>query len=118
MEVSAESPPSDHSHHVVLWQLYCGFPTGPVVKPWGETTGRSGSVGNLCPVKAYARGAGFDAHGFSNNIMRTGFCTSAAEHGASVWKMMHVSRHKPVDTLRGYVRRVDLFKEYAGAAFL
>ena len=27
-------------------------------------------------------------------------------------------RHKSLDTLRGYVRRVDLFKEHAGAAFL
>jgi hypothetical protein len=26
--------------------------------------------------------------------------------------------HKSLDTLRGYVRRVDLFKEHAGAAFL
>ena len=32
--------------------------------------------------------------------------------------MMDASRHKSVDTLRGYVRRVDLFKEHAGAAFL
>jgi hypothetical protein len=29
-----------------------------------------------------------------------------------------VSRHKSLDPLRGYVRRVDLFKEHAGAAFL
>jgi hypothetical protein len=32
--------------------------------------------------------------------------------------MMEVSRHRSVDTLRGYVRRADLFKEHAGAAFL
>jgi hypothetical protein len=32
--------------------------------------------------------------------------------------MVNMSRHKPVDTLRGYVRRADLFKEHAGAAFL
>jgi hypothetical protein len=30
-----------------------------------------------------------------------------------VFKMMEVSRHKSVDTLRGYVRRADLFKEHA-----
>jgi hypothetical protein len=42
----------------------------------------------------------------------------AAEAGASVWKLAEVSRHKGLDTLRGYVRRVDLFKEHAGAAFL
>ena len=42
----------------------------------------------------------------------------AAESGASVFKMTEVSRHRSLDTLRGYVRRVDLFKEHAGAAFL
>jgi hypothetical protein len=30
---------------------------------------------------------------------------------------MEVSRHRSVDTLRGYVRRVDLFKEHAGGRF-
>jgi len=34
--------------------------------------------------------------------------------GASVFKMTEVSRHRSLDTLRGYVRRVDLFKEHAG----
>ena len=48
----------------------------------------------------------------------TRFLTSAAESGASIWKLSEVSRHKSLDTLRGYVRRVDLFKEHAGAAFL
>ena len=43
---------------------------------------------------------------------------SAAESGATIWKLSEVSRHKSLDTLRGYVRRVDLFKEHAGAAFL
>jgi hypothetical protein len=32
--------------------------------------------------------------------------------------MMEVSRHRSIDTLRGYVRRVDLFKAHAGSAFL
>jgi hypothetical protein len=31
---------------------------------------------------------------------------------------MEVSRHRSVETLRGYVRRADLFNEHAGAAFL
>jgi hypothetical protein len=38
--------------------------------------------------------------------------------GASVFKMTAVGRHRSLDTLRGYVRRVDLFKEHAGAVFL
>jgi hypothetical protein len=29
--------------------------------------------------------------------------------------MIDVSRHKPVDTLRGYVRDAELFKDLAGA---
>jgi hypothetical protein len=55
---------------------------------------------------------------FSGHSLRAGFLTSAAESGASVFKMMEVSRHKSMDTLRGYVRRADLFREHAGAAFL
>jgi site-specific recombinase XerD len=69
-------------------------------------------------VKHYATCAGLDARTFAGHSLRAGFLTSAAEHGASVFKMMEVSRHRSVDTLRGYVRRVDLFKEHAGAAFL
>jgi hypothetical protein len=47
-----------------------------------------------------------------------GFVTSAAEAGASILKIQEVSRHKSVDVLSGYVRRVDLFKDHAGAGFL
>jgi hypothetical protein len=50
--------------------------------------------------------------------LRAGFVTSAAETGASILKIQEVSRHKSVDVLSGYVRRVDLFKDHAGAAFL
>jgi hypothetical protein len=32
--------------------------------------------------------------------------------------MMEQSRHKSLDTVRGYVRKVDLFREHSGAAFL
>jgi hypothetical protein len=69
-------------------------------------------------LKGYCALAGLDPAEFSGHSLRSGFLTSAAEAGASVFKMVEVSRHKSVDTLRGYVRRVDLFKEHAGAAFL
>ena len=62
--------------------------------------------------------AGFDASTFSGHSLRAGFLTSAAGKGASIFKMMDVSRHKSVDTLRGYVRDADLFKDYAGAGLL
>ena len=69
-------------------------------------------------VKQYAKRAGLDGAAYSGHSLRSGFLTSAAESGASIWKLSEVSRHKSLDTLRSYVRRVDLFKEHAGAAFL
>ena len=45
--------------------------------------------------------------------LRSGFLTSVV--GV---KMVEASRRRSVDVLRGYVLRVDLFKERAGAAFL
>lgn len=52
-------------------------------------------------VKTYARRAGLKAANFSGHSLRSGFLTSAAARGASIFKMMDVSRHKSVDTLRG-----------------
>jgi hypothetical protein len=51
---------------------------------------------------------------FSGHSLRSGFLTSAAGKGATIFKMMDVSRHKSVDTLRGYVRDAELFKDHAG----
>jgi hypothetical protein len=50
--------------------------------------------------------------------LRAGFLTSAAKRGANLLKMMDVSRHRSVDTLRGYVRDAELFKDHAGAGLL
>jgi site-specific recombinase XerD len=69
-------------------------------------------------VKRYARRVGLEAAAFAGHSLRSGFLTSSAESGANIFKMAEVSRHRSLDTLRGYVRRVDLFKEHAGAAFL
>ena len=54
---------------------------------------------------------------FGGHSLRAGFLTSAAENGASMFRMMDVSRHKSVDTVRGYVRRVEEFQDYAGAGY-
>jgi site-specific recombinase XerD len=74
------------------------------------------SVANI--VKVYAERAGFDARTFSGHSLRSGFLTSAAAKGASIFKMMDVSRHKSVETLRGYVRDAEIFKDHAGAGLL
>jgi site-specific recombinase XerD len=69
-------------------------------------------------VKRYAEAAGLNPAEFSRHSLRAGFVTSAAETGASIFKIAEVSRHKSTDVLAAYVRRVDLFKDHAGAAFL
>jgi hypothetical protein len=69
-------------------------------------------------VKACAARLGLNADAFSRRSLRQGFLTSAAARGASLFKMMDVSRHKSVDTLRGYVRDADAFRDHAGAGLL
>lgn len=69
-------------------------------------------------VKHHAERAGLDPAAYAGHSLRAGFLTTGAEAGASVFKLMEVSRHKSVDTLRGYVRRADLFRDQAGASFL
>jgi site-specific recombinase XerD len=69
-------------------------------------------------VKAGARRVGLNPEEFSGHSLRAGFLTSAARRGASIFKMMDVSRHKSVETLRGYVRDAELFRDHAGFGLL
>jgi site-specific recombinase XerD len=69
-------------------------------------------------VKSYAERVGLDPAQFAGHSMRSGFLTSAAKRGASIFKMMDQSRHRSVETLRGYVRDAEIFKEHAGAGLL
>jgi site-specific recombinase XerD len=104
------------------WLEVSGIEAGAIFRPIDKAgTVRASrltcrSVANI--VKAYAERAGFDPAIFSGHSLRAGFLTSAAGKGASIFKMMDVSRHKSVDTLRGYVRDAELFKDHAGAGLL
>jgi site-specific recombinase XerD len=69
-------------------------------------------------VKTYAERVGLDPALLAGHSMRAGFLTSAAKRGASIFKMMDVSRHKSVETLRGYVRDAEIFKDHAGTGLL
>jgi integrase len=62
--------------------------------------------------------AGLDITEFGAHSLRAGFITSAAESGANLFKIMDVSRHKSVETVKGYVRTAELFKDHAGSSFL
>lgn len=69
-------------------------------------------------VKRHAGGAKLDAALFSGHSLRAGFVTSALERGADPFKVMDVTRHKSVNTLRVYDRRAKAFKDHAGKDFL
>jgi integrase len=69
-------------------------------------------------VKAHTERVGLDPRQYSGHSLRSGFLTSAAKRGANLFKMMDVSGHRSVDTLRGYVRDAEIFKDHAGAGLL
>ena len=45
-------------------------------------------------VTRYAQRVGLDPASYAGHSLRSGFLTSAAEAGASVWKLSAQSRHK------------------------
>jgi site-specific recombinase XerD len=104
------------------WLAAAGITDGPVFRRLGK--GRRVLAEALAPeavadvVKARAAAVGLAAEDFAGHSLRAGFLTSGAEAGASIFKLMEVSRHKSVDTLCGYVRRAELFKDHAGSGFL
>jgi site-specific recombinase XerD len=107
---------------VQQWLERAKITAGPVFRPIAK--GRRVMKVALTPhsigviVKAHAGYAGFNIGEFGAHSLRAGFLTSAAMRGASIFKMMEVSRHKSVDTLRSYVRDADAFKNHAGSGLL
>ena len=107
---------------LLTWLGAAGIIEGPVFRSINragkisKTPLSDRSVANI--VKTYAGRVGLDARKFSAHSLRSGFLTSAAANGASIFKMMDVSRHKSIDTLRGYVRDAELFKNHAGTGLL
>ena len=107
---------------VRAWLEASNVSTGPLFRP----IGKGGRIGTdrladhtvVRVVKASARRVGLDPKLFSGHSLRSGFLTSAAGRGASIFKMMDQSRHRSMDTLRGYVRDAHLFRDHAGAGLL
>jgi site-specific recombinase XerD len=69
-------------------------------------------------IKQYIDNIGADSARFSGHSLRAGFLTSAAKHGATLAKMMATSRHKSPETLLGYVREAEVFRDHAGEGLL
>jgi site-specific recombinase XerD len=108
--------------HVQAWLKAAGITEGHIfrhVAKGGRVQAEALSGHSAAAiVKRYAARAGLDPALFAGHSLRAGFLTSSAESGASVLKMVEVSRHKDISMLTTYVRRSNLFREHAGAAFL
>jgi integrase len=95
------------------WIRATGITAGPVFRPVtkGERLRNARltdrSVAKI--VKAHAVRVGLDPAAFAGHSLRSGFLTSAAARGASIFKMADQSRHRStgaVGHLRGPARRL------------
>jgi integrase len=90
---------------VQAWLAAAEISSGPVVRAvaLGGKVSDAPLANNSAAriVKRYARRVGLDPAAYSGHSLRAGFLTSAAEAGASIFKLSEVSRHKSLDTLRG-----------------
>ncbi|WP_442880710.1 tyrosine-type recombinase/integrase [Aurantimonas sp. C2-5-R2] len=69
-------------------------------------------------VKERLTAAGFDPDGYSGHSLRAGFATSAAQAGASSWKIRQQTGHASDAMLSRYIRDGELFVDNAVAALL
>jgi hypothetical protein len=78
--------------------------------------GRLGGRAYYDVIKSGVADIGLDASKFGSHSMRSGWISTAARNGASVWKMKEISRHKSTDVLAGYIREAELFQQHASVA--
>ena len=92
------------------WLAAAGIKSGPIFPVCEHTV--------ALIVKRAATAAKLDPSMFSGHSLRAGFVTSALENGADLLKVMDVTRHREVKTLKAYDRRAKAFRDHAGRGFL
>ena len=70
-----------------------------------------GDRGVALVVMARAAAAGDAPELFSGHSLRAGFLTEAGRQGANLFKMKDHSRHKSIETVSGYVRDHEAYRE-------
>ena len=69
-------------------------------------------------VKDRAEASGLEPSELGGHSLRAGFVTAAVAGGKDVLRIMDITRHKRVDTLRAYIRRHDEFVDHPAASLL
>jgi site-specific recombinase XerD len=107
---------------VKAWLDAAGITEGPIFRPVAKgdrlLPARLTDRSVAAIVKRRAKDAGLDPRVFSGHSLRAGFVTSALASGADVLRVMDVTRHREVRTLKAYDRRAKAFQDHAGASFL
>lgn len=61
---------------------------------------------------------GFESPGYSAHSLRRGFITSSALNRANIFKIMSVSRHKSIETVKTYVEDIEKFHDHAAEGLM
>ena len=69
-------------------------------------------------LKRHCRRVGIDSTNNSAHSLRAGLITSSAEVNANIFRTQLVSRHRSLESLQGYVRSTDIFREHCIASFM
>lgn len=104
------------------WLDAAGIIEGPIFRE----VDRHGRVGSVALsdrtvariVKRAFAAIGANVDDFSGHSLRAGFVTTSLEHGVDAFKIMGITRHAKVDTLKTYDRREKDFDDHAGDGFL
>lgn len=106
---------------LVRWFDEAKIEAGPLfwpIRKSGELDRRqplSGQAVGLI-VKRHAERIGLDPDRFGGHSLRAGFATEAARMGFDAMAIASQTRHRSLETLRGYVRRGSLFHNNPSAA--
>jgi site-specific recombinase XerD len=69
-------------------------------------------------VKKLAARVGLDPKDYAGHSLRSGFVTSCVEANAPILRIAEQTRHANLEMLQVYSRRVDIFRDWAGASWI
>lgn len=102
------------------WLAAAHITEGPIFREI-DRHGRigAGALGDRSVARIVKKVLGASAAGdFSGHSLRAGFVTSSLEAGVDPLRIMPITRHVKVDTLKIYDRRENGFDDHAGEEFL
>lgn len=106
---------------VDAWLRAAGITSGPVFRAVRGSTVKPTRLSDKQVariVKARAAAIGLDAGSFGGHSLRSGYITTADEHGASLKRIGSHVGHSKVETTAGYVQIGDAFRDHSGKGFL